>query len=364
MKAKISPDSDCSSPPRSIRSGEQSKLIFMARRKIDCGMEVVQHLFSVLPMEEDWCTREERGFTWWGERLAQRIWAGPAEQVDGATVWKVHAQTDFLRNFVDTDEDLGLLTQVASHASLGGGLVRDELHPDRIRFSSCLYVREPVLEWAKGFFPTTAAFQTAEAHLMVNMFAPLVRSVPAFSEHPLRGPAKRHRALDVLGMVVRGGKTPPVWSAEEFMETAEEIGGDEPYPVSATSSGLTIAFPFGSTKAVCEMTTKVAHPVYGNGLVVRLNLPVALPETEAPEMILRCNNMELRALTSIGHFTGSYNVGEQGFNYSNFIPNLESFRGVPFLASMLRLMGTRARWFAEAIGDDWVDGKTPRTWIN
>src|SRR5947207_13228882 len=145
----------------------------MAARKLDCGLQVIQHFFKALEIDERSCVREERGFTWWGEDLAQRVWADAPVDRAGIKVWKVHARSDFFKDFVDSDEHLSLLTELASFASLGGGLVRDENHRDRIQLASCLYASEANLQWAKLFFTTIAATQASETHFMAKMLPPL-----------------------------------------------------------------------------------------------------------------------------------------------------------------------------------------------
>src|SRR5262245_27307198 len=261
----------------------------MTTRKTDCGLDVVRHLFEVLELEEKACLRQDRGFTWWGDDHAQRVWADSAVDRDGETVWKVHARTDLLKDFVATEQNLGLLSEFASHASLGGGLIRDAERRNRIQLASYISATRSTLQWAKGFFPTVAATQAAEAHVMAQSLAGFAGCTPDTSAHPVAGPGKRHRVLDVLGAWVRGGKMPPVWTIDEFYETAEEIAAVEPFPASASDSGLTVEFPFGEANAVCEMTTKIQHPTYQNGLLVRLNLPIALSDTADPEIVLRCN---------------------------------------------------------------------------
>ena len=217
------------------------------------------------------------------------------------------------------------------------------------------------------FFPSTAATQASEAHFTAKMLPPLAGCSAAYSEHPVLGPQKHHRALDVLGTVIRGGKNPPVWTSEEFEETADELDSMDSLPV-VTDSGIIVEFPFRDSKAVCEMTTKVEHPSYGHGLLVRLDFPVTLSDAEDPEVVLRCNSFELKSVTHADHFTGSYYVGDDGFSYCNFIPNLESYRGVPFLNSLITFMGCRAAWFAESVGrDDWLEVEHPKrgpSWLN
>jgi hypothetical protein len=339
----------------------------METRKIDCGMTVVETYFNTLEIDEKSCLRNERGFTWWGEDLLQRIWSDPPVGRDGTTVWKVHARTDFLTDFVNTESNLGYLNQLASFASLGGGLICDESQRNRIQLASCLYATEATLQWAKLFFPSTAATQTAEAHLLAKLVPALTGCAAAYSTHPALGPAKHHRVLDLLGSFVREGKKPPVWTAEEFEETAAELA-EEPYPVSPSESGLTAQFPFRDSTALGEMTTKAEHPSYGHGLLVRLVLPITLSDAEDSRIVLRCNRFEIDSLTPVSHFTGSYYIGDDGLCYSNFIPNLQSYRGVPFLASLIRFLALRAEWLAHSIrGDAWPEvehHKKHPTWMN
>jgi hypothetical protein len=189
----------------------------------------------------------------------------------------------------------------------------------------------------------------------------------AYGVHPAAGPARRHPVLDLLGSFITEGKKPPVWTPEEFGETAAELA-EEPYTVSASGSGLTVQFPFRDLTALGEMTTRAEHPTYGHGLLVRLVLPITLSDEEDPQIVLRCNSFEIDSLTPVGHFTGSYYAGDEGFCYCSFIPNLQSYRGVPFLTSLIRLLGLRARWLETAVGGEaWAEVEPqnkPRTWKN
>jgi hypothetical protein len=337
----------------------------VAISETDCGLAVVERYFHLLKIDEKSCLREDRGFTWWAEDLAQRVWSDPPVVLDGTTLWKVHARTDFLDGFDDTDSNLGYLNELAPFASLGGGLIFDASHRDRIQLASCLYASEASLEWAKSFFPSTAATQTAEAHLLARMVPAMTECWAAYSAHPAAGTAMRHQVLDLLGPYVREGKNPPVWTPEEFAETAAELA-DASYSVSASDTGLTVQFPFRGLTARGEVTNRAEHPTYGHGLQVRLVLPMTLSAEEDPEIILRCNSFEIDSLTPLVHFSGSYSAGDEGFCYSNFIPNLQSYRRVPFLVSLVRLLGLRARWIETAVGGDaWaeVEHQTkPRTW--
>jgi hypothetical protein len=321
----------------------------------DCGLAVVERYFNLLKIDEKSCLREERGFTWWAEDLAQRVWSDPPVVLNGTTLWKVHARTDFLEGFDDTDSNLAYLNELASFASLGGGLIYDPSHRDRIQLASCLYASEASLDWAKSFFPSTAATQTAEAHLLARMVPAVTECRAAYSSHPVAGAATRHFALDVLSSYVREGKNPRIWRPEDLAETAAELE-DAGYAVSASDAGLTVQFSFRGSTARGEVSNLAEHPTYGHGLRVRLVLPMTLSTEEDPEIILRCNRFEMDSPTPIVHFSGSYSAAREGFCYSNFIPNLPNYRRVPFLVSLVRILGLRARWLETAVGGDaWAE---------
>jgi hypothetical protein len=42
---------------------------------LDTGLRTVGDVFTNLEVDEEWSTRERRGFTWWAHRHAQRVWA-------------------------------------------------------------------------------------------------------------------------------------------------------------------------------------------------------------------------------------------------------------------------------------------------
>ena len=46
-----------------------------------------------MQVDEAWSVREERGFTWWGAWVRQRMWADPAVRSGGETLWQVRART-------------------------------------------------------------------------------------------------------------------------------------------------------------------------------------------------------------------------------------------------------------------------------
>lgn len=320
----------------------------MTPSKTDCGLAVVEHYFSLLKIDEKSCVRESRGFTWWAEDLAQRIWSDPPVVREGAVSWKIHARTDLLSGFIGTGSNLSFLNELAGFPSLGGGMILDASHSDKVRFAACVNTTEDSFEWAKAFFPSTAATQAGEAHQLAHIAPAMTECSADYGAHPSAGPAERHAdVFALLGSHIREGKQPPVWTPEDFDEAVDDLES-EPYPVFTSESGLTAYFPFRDSTALGEMSTAPGHPSYGNGLRVRLVLPYRLSDEDDPGIALRWNRFEIESMTGVGHFTGSYYADDEAFIYSNFIPNLSSYRRVPFLTSLVRFLALRARWLETA----------------
>jgi len=67
----------------------------MSKAQDDPGIVAVDSLFRDLMVDKEWSTRRDRGFTWWGYRLAQHVAASPRFQgPDGATASRLNVWTD------------------------------------------------------------------------------------------------------------------------------------------------------------------------------------------------------------------------------------------------------------------------------
>ena len=54
-----------------------------------------------MPIDDPWTLREERGFTWWGAGIRQRVWT-TGRPSHGETLWHVRARTPVFRDLTDT----------------------------------------------------------------------------------------------------------------------------------------------------------------------------------------------------------------------------------------------------------------------
>src|SRR2546422_504240 len=89
------------SPTPWTRAGRRGSEPRMRDLREDIGPEVIDFVYSTLGIDDAWSVRAPRGFTWWGHRLAQRVWAeaprvGHRTRPDCSVV-RVHAETDLFR---------------------------------------------------------------------------------------------------------------------------------------------------------------------------------------------------------------------------------------------------------------------------
>jgi len=71
------------------------------KAELEPGLAVVRYLYDNSRVDSEWSVLEERGFTWWADDLAQRVWAEPGFDDDGIEIFRVFAQTDLVRGVED-----------------------------------------------------------------------------------------------------------------------------------------------------------------------------------------------------------------------------------------------------------------------
>jgi len=135
----------------------------------DVGADLVDHLAASLQLDEQWCVRAGRSFTWWGHRLAQQVWADAPVATGAGPVTRVHAQTDVLTGITEdegTAERLSALNRFASISALlwqpGTGEVA--LH-------TAVSVAPGTEGWLEPILAVATSTQAAEAHMQVEEWA-------------------------------------------------------------------------------------------------------------------------------------------------------------------------------------------------
>jgi hypothetical protein len=326
----------------------------------DIGLRVLDHAYKQMKVDREWSANIERGFVWWGHRLAQWVWAEPCFDDDGIIIARLHARTDVLTGFAPTPEQLRALIPFLRMASLSG-LVRDAEDEGRLQLACSMYVHDQTFDWVKRAFSLAVAMQAAEAELLADALAGALGARVAASAHPHSGARPEpDDMLNVLqAVVIPEGAGPSQFPGRHFLTALEtmEQGG---FLASGEEDALTMEFPFGDRTSLCQLTTKDRHPWLGAGLLRRLSLPLG-PDEEAArvEQALTLNEWELGELTRT-HFLGSWCPDTHGLTHVTFFPNSWSgpCPGYAVMAALNSLQ--RARWAARLFNVAWDPEATLR----
>jgi hypothetical protein len=324
----------------------------------DPGLEVLQFVYTSMQIDEAWSVREPRRFTWWGHRLAQRVWAEPPRASEGFEVSRVHAETDLLQRVSAQPDLLDRLAVLNRFASLSA-LVWD---PQRWRLTlrCSVYVHRQSLPWVRQLFAAAVAIQAADAHIKVAELPRFLGGEPDVSAHPASG--WRHQPDDMLEVIARvfapQGRGPSPFTEADF-KTALRM---QPRPwVLATGNGAGMAaeFPFrgdvpavagGSGTALFTASARERHPQLGSGALLLLSLP-SPPDPgpaksgESARLANELNLAEPESWTG-AHFLGAWATDPgRGLTFTTFLPAAVYRRGL--LDAMILSSAMRARWASD-----------------
>ena len=321
----------------------------------DRGMALVRLLHQRLQVDPEWCVWEERGFTWWGQNLAQRVWADPPEKDDqGETFHRLHAQTDVFDGFDDCDKHVGLLNILNHSATLSAFVIAQDA-PGRARLCSSMLLYPDNEEYVRLVFATAVALQAAEAFITASWIPGELGSglVPAGSHHPLSG--ERLLADEMLGFIEAGIKPHGEGSSRYAGAVMEKLGKDLLRPpclfASGSTTGITAEFPHPQHSCMLRLLTEDPHPRLGSGMLATLNLPEGGDDLETARAALSLNAREINSPT---HFLGSWCATSSGLAFSAFFPNAMANDGIPVSAALNMIH--RAKWHCEGLhGYDWAE---------
>ncbi len=317
----------------------------------DLGLRAVREIYRRAMIDEEWSIWEDRGFSWWGYRLRQRVWAEPGVMSRGFRVYRVSIQTDCLRDMEITDAVIGGVGLIARDAAVAAPVLDPE--SGKLFAFTSLYVHEEIFEWAvlKILYPF-AVIQLIEAERMAAAGPEVFKTgTPDYSAHPTSGPRPEpDELLGVIDNLIRPlGRLAPRWpGCEEFPRILDMLNRSN---CVATDGGelLTAEFSFGGDTSLLQVDGGAKHRDLGNGALITLKLPLRWELSAAARLAAEWNRLESRAGTSI-HFLGSWAVAEVGDGFS---PMFVSFSPAavynPGLAANLVLtVAARAKW-----AEDW-----------
>jgi len=320
--------------------------------RTDVGPQIIDAVYQGMGIDQAWSVREARGFTWWGHRLGQRIWAEPARDSDGFAVVRLSAETAVLRNVPNTRELADRLAGFNHHASMSA-FVWDPTQAS-ISLRCAAYAHPETAESVKGLFLAACGLQAADAHIKADPLAQLLGGHPAVSEHPLSGPRpKPDNMLSVIEQLFAPrGAGPGPFSHEEFAAAARSrvLPWTDPQAKGLTLRGIVRSADRPSGTGLLTMSGDSRHPQLGSGLLSVLSIPI---EYE-PDMLLavshELNLAEATTATARSYFFGAWcpePKPRQGLAFASFIPTASCRPGL--LDAIGLSMAARAAWATHLI---------------
>jgi hypothetical protein len=317
----------------------------------DPGLAVVEHLYKQMQIDAEWSVRQERGFTWWGDQLAQRVWASSSEERFGDLVWQVHVETDLVRDVHDDPDPVAALAELNRLASLSACVLENR----RIRRHASVSVTENNLPFAKELAIHAMSLQAADARTVARWLSGRLRAVEDISHHPVSG--ARPTADEMLGVagLYRRKREDGVWTPPiDFIGVANAANRCWVSATAGTHS-FRAELPFAGdvpagagpgvepATAVFQTWTDRPNPIFGTGALLLLQLPGHFDATAA-------NSLNVAdALAPDCHQLGAWcHRDDWGLAFVTFLPALVFQRGGHYATNLFESLvwhsASRALW--------------------
>lgn len=310
---------------------------------MDAGLELVEHLFRDMKIDEEWTVRRPREFTWWAGELAQHVWADPPIMELDVELCRVHVQTEVLADFPATDEAMLALAISTGWSTMSGPLLGE----GGVRSAASVYVHAQTLRMWKYILPIAALIQVTSAHIDAVSLAMLTDSRPALSAHPTNGEREVHD--DMLNVIqdvyLPFGQQPSRYTGQCLLDAAAASRGWGLFS-NADRMGLTSEVPLSEGTALLQMLPGQPNPRLGNGMLAITSMPHSFAEKEVPALALQMNLRESGTLTR-SPFLGSWcpHPTIRGtLSYVSFYPNVLA-PDPAIVTPLLQYMAGRAKWF-------------------
>lgn len=326
------------------------------RTKNDLGLAIISDIHDALKIEDHWAKDVSRGFMWWPETHAQKIWVETGMFHNAQSMFRVHAETELIRGGGRAAQYELALASVMNDATLSA--ICYEPQRDMYTLHSSVYFTQENLDLYKKLFFGAIALQVDDAHRIARDLSRSVRAIPAMSEHPEHG--LRTHADPLIGSTDRFfvpyGRMPSKWLgvAEEWKRVEWAMDRQASSFESDHNSYLKAQFPWSVGDGMVELCVIAGepNPRLGNGLTLQLKLPLALPPEKLAHTAMDLNHQE-RAEWLRCHMLGSWGFDDNNLQFEAFIPNTSFHEGL--LEAQSLAMSIRAQWVSEQF-DKWVNG--------
>lgn len=325
----------------------------------DIGTAAVVEIKKLWQVDDKWSVDEDRGFSWWGQDYRQRIWSDPEFVDDGFGVFRLHAETDFVRDSTRTENEVLRLLGTLNRFASTGAMIFDAAN-SVVRLHSSMFVHEGTVSWVPHTFATATIIQPIEAQIRAQDFAEFFGGEPDLSSHPVSG--RRRKMDDMLNVIEHlyapQGRNEPPWANSGEFEAIAAFFNQSNSNSTAGVTGLTAEFAWGENQT--SMMTSVIdqpHPQLGNGVLTILHLPLSLDAEASATVAGLLNQLEIKSITH-AHFLGAWSAAEVGGSdtavFASFIPNIMYKPGL--LQQLLISMASRVAWVATVLEPDMKSG--------
>ncbi len=323
----------------------------------DPGLDVIDFVYRSMNIDEQWSERNERGFTCWGHRLAQQVWAEAPRLSQGYWVTRVHARAAVLREVPWSGAIQARVSALNMYGSLSAYC--READGRRLSLDCNVYVHHGNAAWLKRLFACAVALQAAEAEIAADMLSSLVGGAPDESGHPINGPrVVPDNMLDIIAQLFAPASAGPSACKPGEFEQALAMAPEPWVLASGDEQGLTAEFPFtdstpavagGRGTALLIASAAEQHPRLGSGLLVRLALPVLVDALRGNELAHQLNWVEATQWNA-PHFLGAWCLDANStLTFVTFVPSAVYAPGL--LHALILSSAVRARWAGEYIAD-------------
>ncbi len=329
------------------------------------GMKVVDELRRSPMIDDRWTVRDDRGFTWWADDLAQHFSLGEVRSTPSGDECTLRVWTDVVTDVDPATNPERLLGLVNMREAAMNAFVWDR-ESATIKVFCSMSIHEGNTGFAERLIGLPAVLQNCIAHALADRLAFQCRGSRAASSNPRTG---SHGDPDDLrafaGMVIGAGKEPSVFSNPEPDAMPGESLGSWMSRLPAFAdrtlcggSGNDFAFsaevPFadsGPTGCV-DVFTHQPHPVFGNGAWVVLQLPVAPRPDDAFVLANALNAQEFNwvppGLAVLGAWSPDFlDADMNGLAFSTFVPN--KLAGSGMLENLFTYAALRARFASDVL---------------
>lgn len=344
----------------------------------DIGPKVVEDLFKALQIDAEWSTTEPRGFEWWAYRLRQRVWADPARESLGDSVVCVHVETDYIKGVRERSSTYECLSGLNALAGLSAYVFDPAQGVIRARSTAYVYAGN---RWLERLVKAAAAFQDAEAHATAQKIPQILgEGEPEVTNHPASG--SRPQLDDMLHIEEN---LPRRHEPSPFTNAFKSVLGMQPRPwlfATGGGAGLTAELAFTGNLTAAEIVSfgkeyedrsvetallvasgAETNPRLGNGLLLRLTLPLKVDAETAARLANDLNLAETKGWTG-AHFLGAWCTKGPALWFVSFAPNLvatgmTASEHAILVFNLIMSMCVRTRWAKAFLAERGVLGNVP-----